>query len=291
MKRWLLIVIALLVCIELVLRFGIGFGEPPLVVLDDPEGIEYRLKPSASYQRWGNHIAINRHGLRGGEFDMRPKDGVRRAVLIGDSVVYGNHFLDQSEIMGLQLEAMCGPNLEAATIAASSWGPVNQAAFIDRYGLFGADIGVIVLSSHDLWDVPMKGVGVMPYRLTAPLGATGDFMVALWEHGKRKFFPSAIKAVDPELARQRSLAALETMLSRMQTEKMSAHIYLHPITGSDPNESTAWQNFSDIAGRYGAEIHNLENLLKESDYRDRIHPTASGAALYSNAIARAIGCL
>ena len=135
--------LALLVLAELGLRFGVGLGNPPLVTRDP--NVEYRLVPSASYSRFGNRVEINSHGMRGPEHPAVAETSERRVLLIGDSVIYGNHFLDQSETIALQMidRLRATPRLSGCTLrvmpaAASSWGPVNQAAYL-------ADLGVLVL--------------------------------------------------------------------------------------------------------------------------------------------------
>lgn len=289
MKRWGLIFAGLLALLELGLRFGVGLGQPPIVLLDDPDGIEYRLKPDAQYLRWGNNIVINRHGLRGADFPLVPAEDGARVLLVGDSVVYGNHFLDQSEIMGSRLSAICD-GWEVVNVAASSWGPVNQDAFLERYGLFGAESAVIVISSHDLVDVPAARREVIPYRTSAPVGAVGDALEALWERFERRFLPAKEVAGDRSVRKERSLAALERMMARMMMVDMNRHLYLHPLVDDDPEEVEAFEAFAALAGRYGFTIYQMRAALDAEDYRDRIHPTASGADVYARHIAQRLGC-
>jgi hypothetical protein len=51
---------------ELTARY-IGFGEPPLVILDSK--IEYYLAPSRSYTRFGHDILVNRYSMRSEDVD------------------------------------------------------------------------------------------------------------------------------------------------------------------------------------------------------------------------------
>ena len=85
---------------ELTARY-IGFGEPPLVMLDDK--IEYYLAPSRSYTRFGHDIRINRYSMRSDDVDMATVDRRLNFSVFGDSVVYGNR-LDQADTLPAQLQ-------------------------------------------------------------------------------------------------------------------------------------------------------------------------------------------
>ena len=50
-----------IVTAELILQ-TVGFGDPPLVEMDD--SVEYDLTPNRSYRRFGQQIEINRYGMR-----------------------------------------------------------------------------------------------------------------------------------------------------------------------------------------------------------------------------------
>ena len=82
-----------------------GFGELPLAMTDPQIG--YYLVPSRSYVRFGNTVRVNRYGFRSDDFDAAALPASEHVVLIGDSVVYGNHHLDQSQTV-LRLGCRCG---------------------------------------------------------------------------------------------------------------------------------------------------------------------------------------
>src|SRR4051812_26734219 len=86
---------------ELTARY-IGFGEPPLVMLDDK--IEYYLTPGRNYTRFGHDI--HRYGMqrRYGQGEHRPPFNLS---LFGDSVVYGNR-LEQADTLAAQLQKHLG---------------------------------------------------------------------------------------------------------------------------------------------------------------------------------------
>ncbi len=168
---WLaLSLVIVVVLIEAVLRWVFGFGDPPLARVDTDT--EYELVAPAEYRRWGNEVSINSDGMRAAELPATPDVDDRRLLIIGDSVVYGGHRIDQSETIAAQLAAGLGDDSFLAgcrpvvvPMAVSSWGPANQAAFLKRDGHFAAQVAAIVVSAHDLYDIPTGRIESIPYRL------------------------------------------------------------------------------------------------------------------------------
>jgi hypothetical protein len=117
---------------EAVLRWGVGLGDPPLARFDAQT--EYELVPGRVYHRWGNRIAIDARGMRGPERADAPPPGTVRALLIGDSVVYGTHLLDQNEIIAARLAPLlegnprlAGCRAEALSMAVAQPARLSQA--------------------------------------------------------------------------------------------------------------------------------------------------------------------
>lgn len=277
---------------EAVLRFGVGLGDPPLAVLD-PE-TEYQLVPDRSYRRWGRRIEINRHGLRGPDFAAEPAPDERRVLLIGDSIVYGNHFLDQDETLGVRLaerlsaEAhLAGCRVLTVAMAASSWGPVNQAAFLARTGPLGAMAAVIVVSAHDLHDTPDAPgpARILPYRLAAPAGALGDAIEAMIERFGRPDLPPP--ALSREIRARASLDALDRMAARLTDAGLPPVLVYHPTrTERAAGPAPAKAVLTDWAAGAGVPVVDLAQAIPEpSHYRDDIHPDPEGADQIAAALA------
>jgi hypothetical protein len=163
-RRWrrrlaiaLAVLLALLVGAELFARYWLGLGDPPLYVADGE--IEYLLKPSRQYRRLGRRIAVNAYSMRADDFP-RAKQSSRelRVLLLGDSVLYGGSFIDRdeliSEVLKRKLESALSRPVVVGNASAGSWGPPNLLAYARRFGFFGADVVVVVLSSHDYADAP-----------------------------------------------------------------------------------------------------------------------------------------
>lgn len=286
---------ALFIAIECVLRWGIGFGDPPLARLDP--SIEYELVPSATYRRWGNTIAINSYGMRAPEHPTLPSKRDRHLLLIGDSVIYGGHFLEQSETISAQLGQLLriDPRLVGCTIrvlpmAVSSWGPVNQAAFLQKNGTFGASAAGIVVSAHDLYDVPDPTTDILPYRTAPSWTAIGDAYQAVMErysqasNGAPDIQPLSVRA-------QLSLAALDDVANILRAEDVRLVLIYHPmITERRGQTRAAHAQFLEWSEGRGIPFLDLGKVqMAENDYRDVIHPTATGAHRIAQTIAPVIG--
>ena len=146
----------LLVAAELVLRFGFGFGNPPLYVADDTMG--YRLAPNQQVRRFGNRIRINEYSMRAGAIAPTPPDQTFRLFLLGDSLANGNWWTDQADILSQRIAHYLQPQLpdgysqiEALNASANSWGPRNELAYLKRYGTFDSTVLVLLLNTDDLF--------------------------------------------------------------------------------------------------------------------------------------------
>jgi hypothetical protein len=191
-RRWLLRVIMTVMLLavggELIARFYVGLGDPPLSQAD-PQ-IEYLFRPNQECRRFGNRIKYNQYSMRSDDFPVhKASPDELRVLVIGDSVVNGGVLTDQSQLATTLLQQKLAADLKrpviVGNISAGSWGPPNELAYLRRYGLFDADVVVIVLSSHDYIDVPTfePVVGVnASYPDHKPL-------LALWDGFQRYLLP------------------------------------------------------------------------------------------------------
>lgn len=165
---------------ELVARYGLGLGDPPLYLADP--FTEYRLKPNQHLRRFGHRIDVNANGMRSSPLAASLPPGGRRLLVFGDSVVWGGAVLDQGQIATERLKR--SGIAEVGNVAASSWGPGNWLGWARRYGFFQATDVVLVISSHDAYDNP----GPKPFRGDAnhPLQAP---RFALEEGAQRYLLP------------------------------------------------------------------------------------------------------
>lgn len=225
-----------LVAAELVARFGFGLGDPP-VYLRDPE-IEYLYVPSRTYHHLGHEVAINSHSMRSAEFPARKADPRElRVMVIGDSIVAGGGRVDQTTLATERLAALLRTSTQrpvsVGAIASGSWGLPNQLAYVRKFGLFEADVVIIVLNTGDVDDVPgLEAVGAAwPSR--TPLLALQEPI----QRGIERFMPSLAVSLgwrvpakpvnfDDRVAQARS--ALEELVSvaRHAGAKIGAVVYL-----------------------------------------------------------------
>jgi lysophospholipase L1-like esterase len=173
---------------ELFARFYLGLGDPPLS-MNDPQ-IEYLFKPDQDCRRFGRRIKFNHYSMRSDDFPAKKTDPRElRVMMLGDSVINGGALTDQAKLATSMLQerlaADLGRPVVVGNISAGSWGPPNELAYLKRFGLFDADVVVLVLSSHDAFDVPtfQPIVGVNPgWPDRRPV-------LALWDGFERYLLP------------------------------------------------------------------------------------------------------
>lgn len=203
-RRWkvALLAVGVVGVVELLLRVY-GYGDPPLMRLDPK--LEY-VSVAGTYQRFGRTIRINSLGMRGDEPRPIPPD--LRILLIGDSIVHGTYRTDQDETISAALArelSRLRPDVtvEVFNAATSSWGPVNQRAYLESVGTLDATVCVWVLSSHDRRDVPVPGEAeLLPQR--RPVLALED----VWWLLRRRWPSPAAPGGDPVAATEQAVEAL-----------------------------------------------------------------------------------
>ena len=223
--------------------------------------------------------------MRASDHPEYGEDDERRVMLVGDSVVYGNHFLDQSETIAYQMQAYlqvtglftekCSGRVMPA--AASSWGPINQREFLSKFGLLNADVGIVVLSSHDLYDVP-SGSSLLPYRTRSPKLA----LIDAWQIMAERFSSrhrNDVASLSREERAALSLSALKGLVTLFEESSTPLMLAYHPAAtehaGTLKREHAVFRDWAEEMDIPFAVLISPE--LSEVDYRDHIHPTSSGA--------------
>jgi hypothetical protein len=174
--RVALIAVIALIAAELVCRFAIGLGTPPLYQVDDK--MEYLLQPSKTYYRFHNRFSVNQYSMRSDDFPpQKSSPNELRVVVVGDSIIYGGVLIDQhdidTEILKRDLQQQFGRPVVVGNASAKSWGPPNELAYLQRFGTLNADVVILELSSHDYADsptfVPVVGISAAYPARTPPL--------------------------------------------------------------------------------------------------------------------------
>src|SRR5215213_6427631 len=100
-RRWGIrvgiVLVLLLIGGELIARFYLGLGDPPLMMTDPT--IEYLFKPDQDCRRFGNRIKYNHYSMRSEDFPEHKSDkNEQRVMVVGDSVVNGGALMDQAKL-------------------------------------------------------------------------------------------------------------------------------------------------------------------------------------------------
>ena len=278
-----LVIFASLALLANVIFYLLGFGQAPLVVLD--EDIEYYLKPQTSYKRFGNNISVNRYGMRSLDFD-REKEQPFYAV-IGDSVVYGQHTLDQTQTLAFLLNSQLKRELQdesiiVGSIAASSWGPGNMLAYYERFGPFIGNTAFLVLSSHDRSDIPFMTRRLTPYRVEEPISALLDFLQSAVERIEDKI-RGDVKELSFKKRLSLSEASLNSLVELLKRDYTKVILVFH----ATKKESLSGSSNGEIYYRNIAEKHIIEFFSTRNFYKklyskgvkphgDNIHLTWEG---------------
>lgn len=279
---------------ELLARITWGLGNP-VIASTDPE-VEYIMKPNEKYYRFKNRIQIDELGLRNDAFPYSPaaSDEQMRIVFVGDSIVYGGHHVGQNQMIATKLRKRLIKDSEAepvvCSVAASSWGPQNMLAFVERHGLFEPDVVVLVLSAHDLYDTPTF-TGVGPYETTAPFGALHDG----WRVFQRRRGGSAGSALIPSTPKKQTTDEhIVELLKRMKATGARTLCVLHPTRGNWDTPSERLLRIKALADQASVPTiwtgdALLESLQQGHDpFRDTIHPNAIGTGIIARRIHEAL---
>jgi GDSL-like Lipase/Acylhydrolase family len=155
-KPILLIVLAavfvLFLVVEASLRLLLGFGNPPLYIAD--EEIGYLLAPNQRLRRMGNRIEINAYSMRSPAIAPERQEGTLRVLLLGDSVANGGWWTDRVQTISHLMQEQLGKSrqqVEVLNASANSWSPRNELAYVRRFGLFEAQVVVLLINTDDLF--------------------------------------------------------------------------------------------------------------------------------------------
>ena len=275
----------------------IGFGEPPLVILDDK--IEYYLAPSQSYTRFRHDIRVNRYSMRSDDFNIATVDRPCNFSVFGDSVVYGNR-LDQADTLPAQLQKLLtakGKDQKTLvnSIAASSWGPENLVEFYKRFGPFPGNIAWIVQSTHDMVDVTNVNK-VLPYRTASPYGALHDLALSTWRAVSLGVLPDKADPVKYEDKLRRADIALHALIVALKADYARVILVFHATRDEAiGGKADGLAHYSVVAKEQAIEFISTMELYARAyksnlpPHYDDIHLSKDGARMLSERLAADIG--
>lgn len=305
-KLLVILAVTLLVIGELVARFVLGLGDPPLLMADAE--IQYLYQPNQDCRRQGNRVKYNAFSMRSDDFPASKTNPAEfRVIVIGDSVVNGGNPTDQADLATTMLAPMLSAKLSrpvvVGNISAGTWGPPNQLAYVRRFGLFDADVVAIVSSSHDAADVPrtepIPGSVEKPWSALAEgLGRYSFSDLLHWVKGS-----STTPAIDPnpppitldEKETAWALGDLKALIALARSKSARVIVLQYPDSaevGTAPSEG--YRLIKAAAGEAGAMVYDLNPAMKAAlsagpnPYRDIIHPNAIGQRVLAAELEKAI---
>ena len=189
----------------------------------------------------GADITINKHGLRSPEIDMKKKDGTKRVMIMGDSVVFG-WGVEQDSIFPIRLQKMLdksGPEYEVIAAGVGSWNTRTEYEYFRSAGIeFDPDVLVLVIVANDIDPKPDGRTDISHDRLFAYTKRTGTPA-----HGLGDF------ARDLKTSRSKLLQHIRYILTRRKVNKTTKQFDDH---------SPQWED-AQIA------LEKLIGLCKEND--------------------------
>jgi len=314
-RKWLCIALILFVVLavgtELFARYYLGLGDPPLCMAD-PEMV-YLFKPNQTCHRFGNLIHYNAYSMRSDDFPAHKSlPNEIRVMVIGDSVINGGALTDQSKVCTSILQKSLTSKLRRPVvighISAGGWGPLNQWPFVKKYGLFDADVVVLVFSSHDASSSSLRPTaGIDPnFPDHKPWCATWE---AVMRYLPRYFHTLGSAAsnegyregtADPKMTQQH-MVAVKSMINAAKEIGAKPVVMLHWTQNElhKAESETGWRpkghrDIEAAANEAGASVVDLYSYDEEAKstpgaYRDDIHLNAPGQEIYSRAME--VNCL
>jgi uncharacterized membrane protein len=293
------ILFGVLILVELGLRIGFGFGSPILYLGE--EEIGYLLAPNQKTRRYGNRIEINQYSMRSAAITALPVAGVRRVLLLGDSLVNGGWWTDQSQILSAlinqQLQVLWGTQnrVEVLNVAANSWGPPNQFAYLQRFGTFGSGVIVLLINTDDLFSAPPNS-GVVGrdrnYPNTKPPLALIEVFNRYLKPSEPISLPTEPQPSDPVGYNLEKIQAIQAIATQNQADFLLAMTpLLREVSepGSRDYEVKARQRLTQFTQEQNWIYIDFLPLFKGSQnpenlYRDHIHLSPAGNQLVSETI-------
>jgi hypothetical protein len=195
LKITVFIFCSLLVLVELVGRY---YGLTNYPLYNASNDFEYLLKPNQNVTIYRNRFITNDYSMRSDP--INPKDTLV-VLLLGDSVINGGNSIDQDSLASTMLEKELlykyGKKVRVLNISDKTWSPDNNVAYLKKFGLFHADMLLLVANSGDAFD-PMTFRPIVGVASTHPaenqLFAWQNIVAKAWPILENKIF----KKQEPE---------------------------------------------------------------------------------------------
>ena len=304
-KVLLIIVVALTgigIVVEVSLKLIFGFGNPPLYIADDKIG--YLLAPDQQIRRMGNQIKINQYSMRSEQIRKTKPASTFRILMIGDSIVNGGWWTDQKETISALVEQQLisdSASIEVLNASANSWGPRNELAYLQSFGLFDAQVVILIINTDDLFATAPTSIPVgrdRAYSDSKPPLA----MIELFEQAFTK--PKPIPEMEQVRAEKgdrvgfnleaiREIQAIATQNNAQFILAMTPLLREMEDTGPRDYELRARERLSKLAETEGILYIDFLPLFQEFPqpeflYRDHIHLSPPGNRFVSEKLSKSI---
>ncbi len=244
------------------------------------EDYEYIAKPNQDLRIYGNKFVTNAFSMRSGPVSDNDSCTI---LLIGDSIIYGGHSIDQDSLATARLEralrARFKQPVKILNISAQSWGPDNGAAYLKKHGLFNAKMIILVYSSHDAYDVIdfKTEVGAPPYYTSNHLLAWQTIIDKAWPPIKKKIFGAS---PTPTLSNTAFNPGFDFFDSLANKEGIPVALYLHCEKGEIKRGlyDQGGQQIKQFCENARIPLYEGLAVEKESFYDDYIHFNNEGQA-------------
>jgi len=149
---------------EILLRF-LGLGRAPVLLSQDSPGffvhskvvgLSYEIRPDFVGRAFGAEVRINSHGMRSPERPIAKPKGVRRVLILGDSVAFG-HGVEQAAMFSALLEDSLsdgttkGMQVEVINASVPGYNSEQQWLFLREKGFaWQPDVVLLVAVINDV---------------------------------------------------------------------------------------------------------------------------------------------
>ncbi|NDJ18723.1 SGNH/GDSL hydrolase family protein [Myxacorys almedinensis] len=292
---------------ELILRFVVGLGTPPLWQADEETG--YQFQPNQEVYRFGKRIKFNQYSQRSDEIVLPKPSDTLRIMMLGDSVLNGGVFSDQQQTITelfkvrlAQTESKAESKVDVLNAAAGGWGIGNAVRYLQKFGTFESDVVIFQIGTSDLTQPMSQGkhIGQSPsFPDRTPSCAIEEawvrYIVPRWQRLKKAAVVASEPASETSFKPLRSNATelfsqnmqtLKTAIQQLKAKQIPVIVLYTPniddvgLTGTVPTYKPEFFNLLNSLQVPVVDIQaawaNLPDTTIASYYADHIHPTETG---------------
>jgi uncharacterized protein (UPF0216 family) len=290
--RIALLVAVLLLVGELIARYGLGLGTPPLTVTHPR--MEYIFAPNQDVRRFGNRQLYNELSMRNAPISDWGE--ARRILVFGDSVLNGGNLTDHEALATTMASQTIGDAV-FANISAGSWGLDNIFGWIETYGLLDAGTAILVLSSHDAGDRPsFAALNALTHPTARPASALVEAVTRYLPRYMPKRLADLVRSdssqlpdIETEYVGREGIEVLPELVDRFANEGVRLRVVLHAtLTERQLSDDDALAVLSDGFEERAVPVLRLADFDDNNEiaaiYRDDIHINNGGQVVLERAL-------